>query len=553
MKRQLLFLSLLISITAVAQPINFRTMFRDNPATSMVIGCSQELTGTGSNFTLFYSKVDHGVDTAAYRADNQPLLADKTLQFKARNHYFFRLQNLDADQAYYFVVVYEDLLGVKSISNRYWSSTIPDNPNKPLSIISGGDSRADLEHPDQTAESIIIRQQANLMVSKLRPHFVAFGGDYTFANSDSEWHDWLDDWELTHGDDGKITPIVAAIGNHEYPPFAAPNGATVVESLFDVPSADAYYALSFGGNLLRLYTLNSEMAIPGDQSNWLSDDLEATGNSVYWKMAQYHKPIRPHEAGKSDLNDGFEYWAPEFWEHQVRLVVESDAHVVKTTHPLMPSFTADGTIIANDTVDHNFVRTNNRGTVYVGEGTWAALRSGNDPKLWTRAMGGFNQIKWIWVSKDTIQVRTVITYDENDPNYVASIPAVDDNNRFQEPNNIQIWEPSSGRVVYITENGTTNRPSLGIDHMNLTETKLMIWPNHIKDGIARVMVVNPVVREATLSLYNVAGKKLHQQQLLAQGRYMETSIDLSEHPNGILFIQVDLGTESLIERIVLNK
>ena len=297
MKNRLLLALLLIGhFASMAQPKFFRVMFREDPATSFVLGISQEQVGLsrGSNFKLYYSTNDYGTDTVAYASDNPAKNVDRTTNMKNLDHYFFRLNGLKPNTPVYFIVAYEDALGNKEVSERYWTSTLPDNPDAPLSIISGGDSRADLEHPDQTAESIIIRQQANIMVSKIRPHFVAFGGDYTFANSDSEWLDWFTDWELTHTPDKKITPIVPAIGNHEYPPFAVPAGAPVVHDMFDTPSADVYYALNFGGNLLRLYTLNSEIAIPGDQTNWLVNDLQQTNTSVYWKMTQFHKPLRPH-------------------------------------------------------------------------------------------------------------------------------------------------------------------------------------------------------------------------------------------------------------------
>jgi hypothetical protein len=487
-------LSLVVMLTFVlnaaqAQPRKFRTMFRDDPSSSIVIGWSQMITlsNNGTNFKLFYSKVDHGQDTVAYKQDNASVSPAKVVEnFKLMDHYFVRLTNLEPNTAYYFVVSYQtpSLTGVGEVpgvsnmelSERYWSTTMPDNPNEPLSIISGGDSREDLENPDQTVQSITIRREANKMVAKLNPHVVFFGGDYTFASDDNEWMNWLNDWELTYSETNKITPIIAAAGNHEYAPFGgAQAGSQILTSIFDVPQDDVYYALTFGGSLLRLYTLNTEVAISGDQSDWLLSDLAATDTMVHWKMAQYHKPIRPHEAGKSDQNAAYTEWAQSFYDFQVRLVFESDAHVVKTTHPLMPTTLDNGENNEEGyEADMNFVRTENRGTVYVGEGTWAALRDGNDAKVWTRAMGGFNQVKWIWVTKDTIEVRTVITFDPNDEEYVNNIPALDGNTRFTEPAELQVWSPASGKVVFITNNGLSSRsfnqaPLLEIPNVNLFE------------------------------------------------------------------------------------
>ena len=448
----------------LAQPKHFRAMFRDDPATTMVIGFSTEIPDalTAPTYTLYYSEVDHGTDLAAYAADHSPVEVSREVQaFKLQNHYFFRLSGLMPKTAYYFVVATTSPLSTATgaeISERYWFKTLSDNPNDPISIISGGDSRQDLEHPDQTLESITIRQEANKMVAKIRPDFVAFGGDYTFAGTPTEWRDWLQDWELTISDDNKLTPIVAAAGNHEYAPFGgAQAGSQILVNIFDVPHDDVYFALTFGGNLLRLYTLNTEVAITGEQSEWLRSDLAATNTSVHWKMAQYHKPIRPHEAGKSDLNSAYAEWANSFFDYQMRLVFESDAHVVKNTFPLMPTEADNGEMVEGYEADMNFVRTDNRGTVFVGEGTWAALRDGNDAKAWTQSMGGFNQVKWTWVGKDTVELRTIITYDPNDVDYVNNMEALTEDNRFTEPQGIQLWEPESGKVVYITENGLTER------------------------------------------------------------------------------------------------
>jgi hypothetical protein len=456
-------LLVMVATISKAQPSKFRTMFRDDPATTLVVGWSQEQQSSlnGSNFRLYYSKTDYGTDTSAYKNDNEPVSPQNIVEsFKTMNHYFVRLSNLESNTPYYFVIAYNTTVGITTeVTERYWSTTMPDDPAERLSIISGGDSREDLEHPDQTLQSITIRREANRMVAKLNPHIVFFGGDYTFASADNEWIDWLNDWELTYSSTNKITPIIAAAGNHEYAPFGgAQAGSQILTSIFDVPHNDVYYALTFGGNLLRLYTLNTEVAISGDQSNWLRDDLALTNKSVHWKMAQYHKPIRPHESGKSDQNTAYAEWAQAFYDYQVRLVFESDAHVVKTTYGLMPTELSSGELNEEGyQADMNFVRTEDRGTVYVGEGTWAALRDGNDAKAWTRSMGGFNQVKWVWVSQGSIEVRTVVTFDINDEEYVSNIEELTDVNRFTEPTGIQLWEPAEGKVVTLRENGLTDR------------------------------------------------------------------------------------------------
>ena len=68
--------------------------------------------------------------------------------------------------------------------------------------------------------------------------------------------------------DGRCYPIVTARGNHE-------KSNASIAAIFDVPHPDVYYALNFGGNLMRAYTLNSMFQVNGAQLTWLENDLRA--------------------------------------------------------------------------------------------------------------------------------------------------------------------------------------------------------------------------------------------------------------------------------------
>jgi len=169
------------------------------------------------------------------------------------------------------------------------------------------------------------------------------------------------------------------------------------------------YALNLGGDLLRIYTLNSMIAAGGNQRNWLENDL-SQNTQMRWKMA--------------------------FYQYGVDLVCESDAHVVKTTYPIRPSRESGS--------DEGFIRDDERGTVYVGEGCWGApLRRNNDDKKWTRASGSFNQFKWIFIDLDGIEVRTIKVDNAEE------VASVDVNNIFSEPAGLDVWSPSTGRVLRI--------------------------------------------------------------------------------------------------------
>lgn len=398
--------------TSLANTARYRLTLRSDPATSIVIGWDQI---SGSSPRVYYGTNDYGTNWSAYPNSKSP---SRVVNSKGMNNHFARLTGLQPNRAYYFVI--RDSQGT---SQRFWFKTAPSSSSQRLSFIAGGDSR----------NNRTPRINANKLVSKLRPHAVFFGGDMTSSDTNSQWITWFNDWQYTIGSDGRMIPIVAARGNHE-------GSNSSIYNLFDTPSSNVYYALTFGGNLIRSYTLNTETSISGNQTTWLNNDL-ATNSGVKWKMAQYHKPMRPHVSSKSEGNNQYNYWSQPFYNNNVKLVVESDAHTVKTTWPVRPSFGSGS--------DEGFIRDNNKGTVYVGEGCWGApLRTNNDNKNWTRNSSRFNQFKWIFVDQNKIEVRTVKVDNAN------SVGTVNDNNIFSSPSNLDLWRPSNGSVVTILPSTT---------------------------------------------------------------------------------------------------
>src|SRR5690606_23028895 len=112
-----------------------------------------------------------------------------------------------------------------------------------------------------------VRRNANKLVAKLKPHFVMFGGDMTNLGLSIQWIDWFEDWQLTFGADGRVTPVAVTRGNHEI-------SNSIIELLFYTKKG-VYYAFTVGTDLLRVYTLNSEAAIGGSQTDWLEHDLRS--------------------------------------------------------------------------------------------------------------------------------------------------------------------------------------------------------------------------------------------------------------------------------------
>lgn len=385
-----------------------RAHYKNDPATSVVIGWHRQKSNTRDD-RIYFDTIDHGTNIAAYANEMVPDL--RTNYFKMYNA-FVELKNLKPDTKYYFVIA-----NTYGISKRYYVQTLPDRNDVRLSIIAGGDSR----------NNRVPRRAGNELVRKLKPHFVTFGGDMTDSGTGNQWAGWLDDWQLTIGKDGRVTPIIMARGNHE-------KSNKVLQALFWAHENN-YYALGIAGNLLRMYTLNSEISTGGNQLDWLNNDLSANQN-YKWKFVQYHRPMRPHSRKKINASSVYRNWSELFFKYSVDLVVESDSHLVKSTWPIRPS-------IAPDNVE-GFVRDDQNGTVYVGEGSWGApLRKADDNKSWTRDSGSFNQFKWIFLDYNSVQVRTVKIDN------AAQVEELTIDSRFTIPYGLDIWNPSNGDVVYL--------------------------------------------------------------------------------------------------------
>jgi len=474
----------------------------------MVIGWDQV---SGGKPAIFYDLVDHGDNRAAYAYRQPPSWANRS---HGMNNVFVRLEGLRPNTVYYFLIT-----DTEGSSRRYSFKTAPDNPRERLSIIAGSDSR----------NNRAARRDANRLVSKLRPHFVMFGGDMTDTGSDQEWREWFDDWQLTIGSDGRVFPIVVARGNHE-----ADN--EVLVNLFDVPSKEGYYALSFGGNLLRVYTLNTQYPGGGDQRDWLGRDLQAHQHMT-WRIAQYHQAIEPHTARKPSRKELIQQWAVLFHRFKVQLVIESDAHVVKTTWPIRPDTGPESAA--------GFVRDDSDGTVYMGEGGWGApLRKADDPKPWTRSYASFNQFRWLFVDPYRIEARTVKTQG------AEQVAEVNPNNPFTPPRGLTIWQPPEGAVVTIHNPQAVAPPPVAVDDPIVPTAPVPIRPD--RNGKIKLDYTLSELSHLQFILLNKANREMARLEYdnQAPGPHSK-SIDLSKAPGGQYMLIVK-ANQRLIKRYAVT-
>lgn len=100
-----------------------RATYRDDPATTISIGW------TGSKSTLYYGTDKRKLEQFASKKP------DVITHYINKTHYFVRLQNLTPNTLYY---VYWKGKNGKKATSMYTFRTLSNNPNDPISFISGG-------------------------------------------------------------------------------------------------------------------------------------------------------------------------------------------------------------------------------------------------------------------------------------------------------------------------------------------------------------------------------------------------------------------------------
>jgi len=529
--KRLLFCSFLIFVgisASFASTEHYTLAFRDDPATTVAIGWS------GDNGTIHYGLADFGTNYSSYPYTHA---SDRTGGAHGITRHFARLTGLNPNTLYYFVI--HDNAG--QTSERFYFRTLSDDENDPVSFISGGDTRdgfsifgAYIENCP-TGDCVEQRRQGNRLVAKIRPDFIAFTGDFVMnqitSNTQNEWNGWLNDWQLTITQDGRLTPVTFSRGNHE--------DMFDVHEMFDIPF-DEYYSLNIHGGLIRLYMLNSELDACTDtgQLNWFSNDLQSntgTANDPYWKFVTYHVPTLAIGKDGDLRQDQMDCWVPLMEQYGVRLVMESDSHSTKWTYPSVKNATSDDFQVAQDPED---------GVVYIGEGQWGAPHrdiyyTGSNAKPYVRDAGTFDNFFFIRVSKTETTIQSVKFENVNG---VFSI--LDNELGTGLPSNVELWNPSNGNQITITK---------PIDTSSLPESSKLstnVYPTIVSDQLT--VDFGTVVTDAKLELYTSLGKICYEGKINQPTQKYQLSLD--ENCQGVCYLYIKLSngtTES--HRLVINK
>lgn len=282
----------------------------------------------------------------------------------------FDLKNLKPNTLYTF----QPVLNGKP-TKEYKFKTLP-NDNSPIEIVSGGDLSP---HEDV----IIVAKQA--LTKNTLALFV--GGDLAYEDGNPKRYElWMKLWDLLNqamvSPDGRLIPMVVAIGNHETNKTKSEvmkDKAPFYHLFFDQNEATTYFARHFAKHT-SLMVLDTGHVADHDkqQEKWLKNELQKDfkKNNL---LALYHVPLypsfRPYDDKKSVK--GRKAWLALFDEYQLDVALENHDHSLKRSK-----------LLKNDKVVPK------NGTLYVGDGAWAVAPRPAAPDRWYLQLAKVEKHLW---------------------------------------------------------------------------------------------------------------------------------------------------------------
>ncbi len=378
--------------SANAQPRHIYLTYSADPATSININFHTD--GEQDAAQVFWDTESHGGKRKQY---DQKAEATSTV-FEGlrvdRTVHTAKLAGLEPNTTYYFIAGNRKAGYSEERSFR----TIP-NDGSPIRFITGGDMGV-------TKAAIQLMKES----AKRDPMFGVIGGDIAYANGEfyayRTWDAWLRNWENSMiAPDGRMIPLVAAIGNHETNDIESPDPATMAPfyyAYFGQQAGRTYFDLQFGPHLAIL-ALDSGHVVPhADQTAWLSETL-AKLSDVPYRYAVYHVPLYPaHREYEGDYSvRGRTLWAPIFDEYHLTGSFENHDHVLKRTHP-----------IKGNEIDPT-------GTVYFGDGCFGRdPRTVDEERRWYEAMAKAVRHFWVVdVDADGVTYEAIDEHGETQDSY----------------------------------------------------------------------------------------------------------------------------------------
>lgn len=356
-----------------APPLAVYLTWQRDPARTMTIHWHSAWVDGFRDTVLEFRAASAPVDGPWRRAEGR----SQPLPFTARMVHTVELTQLAPDTAYVFRLgtlrtrEKSSELDFLPDGTEHRFRTLPATLSRPVRFVSGGDANVGLFTENKVSNEYQFAAMCRAAAAR-DPEFALLGGDIAYVNNEpkavTKWFDFLRLWgEAMRAPDGRLIPVVPAIGNHEVHGDAhevrggapergvRPERASLFYAMFAFPGTPGYNVLDFG-DYLSVVSLDSfhTNPVPGAQADWLRATLTARPR-VPWIVPIYHVPAYPaHRAFSGAVSQAIRAnWTPLFDAARVRFVFENHDHVYKVTHPLRAG------------------KTDPAGTTYLGDGAWS--------------------------------------------------------------------------------------------------------------------------------------------------------------------------------------
>lgn len=353
------------------EPVALLLTWQQDPTTTMTIDW-QTTPGDPAVPTLLYTEAG-GEDWSEVRAEQL------SFPYSGRTIHRVEITGLQPATYYHF--------RVGEFERQYKFRTMPDsNFEEPVVFAIGGDTRpGKWTFEPHYGPEVGNMEDLNRIALDYDVDFIVWGGDFAYADSREDrlyrWYWWFEaNMNSLIDEDGRIVPVIVAIGNHEtlYGRYQSAddyeetdtwreNNAVYFYNLFAFPGQPGYGVLDFG-DYLSLISLDTDHTNPvdGTQTEWLRQVLTERVD-VPHIFPFYHIPAFPSH--RNPNGEGSvrvrENWVPLFEEFNVRVAFENHDHAYKRTFPVR-----NGEI-------------NPMGITYIGDGAWGrGPRSGNSQDEW---------------------------------------------------------------------------------------------------------------------------------------------------------------------------
>ncbi len=374
----------LASAFATAEPMHVYLTYSAAPETSIDVNVL--MPETGRTVDVHYDTKSRDGKPESYanhaRADYRQHLIELS---DDRAIYAAQIADLKPGTVYYFVAGDEE----SGFTAERKFRTLPGG-DKPFRFVNGGDMGVD------GAVVPLLK-----LAGARDPDFAVIGGDIAYANgllgNNELWDRWLRNWDQNMvTSDGRMIPIVTAIGNHEINDYVTTDpeiAAPWYMALFGRQGANVYHSLRVGDNA-AFYLIDTAHIAPhaGAQAEWLDAELNRF-RDVRFNFAAYHVPLYPahREYEGGDSVAGRTHWAPLFDKYSLTVAFEHHDHVFKRSKPLK----------GNQVVEH--------GTVYVGDGCFgrAARTVDPQPRWYNEKEAGIPHFWLVEVSRKRVELEAI--------------------------------------------------------------------------------------------------------------------------------------------------